>query len=79
LSLLRTRLGRLIRDIRRKIAGQGELEAALEQPLWRAAQPRIIIIAPSSGSVQSMTRERLFFALLIAWSLIIPVGRAWRA
>ena len=40
LSLLRTRLGRLIRDIRRKIAGQGELEAALEQPLWRAAQIR---------------------------------------
>src|SRR5215468_7387763 len=40
LSLLRTRLGRLIRDIRRKIAGQGEVEAALEQPLWRAAQIR---------------------------------------
>jgi IS5 family transposase len=37
LSLLRTRLGRLIRDIRRKIAGQRELEAALEHPLWRAA------------------------------------------
>jgi IS5 family transposase len=40
LSQLRTRLGRLIRGIRRKIAGQGELEAALEQPLWRAAQIR---------------------------------------
>jgi IS5 family transposase len=40
LSLLRTRPGRLIRDIRRKIAGQGELEAALEQTLWRAAQIR---------------------------------------
>jgi IS5 family transposase len=40
LSLLRTRLGRLIRDIRRKIAGQVELETALEQPLWRAAQIR---------------------------------------
>ena len=40
LILLRTGPGRLIRDIRRKIAGQGELEAALEQPLWRAAQIR---------------------------------------
>ena len=38
--LLRTRLGRLIRDIRRKIAGQPELEAAFEQPLLRAAQIR---------------------------------------
>src|SRR5262247_1956439 len=35
---LRIRLGRLIRDIRRKIAGQDELEAAFEQPLSRAAQ-----------------------------------------
>jgi IS5 family transposase len=40
LRLLRTRLGRLIRDIRRKIDGQPELEAAFEQPLSRAAQIR---------------------------------------
>ena len=40
LRLLRTRLGRLIRDIRRKITGQGELEAVFEQPLSRAAQIR---------------------------------------
>jgi hypothetical protein len=40
LRLLRTRLGRLIRDIRRKITGRPELEAAFEQPLWRAAQIR---------------------------------------
>jgi transposase, IS5 family len=40
LRLLRTRLGRLIRDIRRKIAGQAELEAAFEQSLSRAAQIR---------------------------------------
>lgn len=40
LRLLRTRLGRLIRDIRRKIEGQGKLEAAFEQPLARAAQIR---------------------------------------
>jgi transposase, IS5 family len=40
LRLLRTRLGRLIRDIRRKIAGQAELEAALQWPLSRAEQIR---------------------------------------
>src|SRR6187399_3244703 len=40
LRLLRTRLGRLIRDIRRKIAGQPELEAALQWPLPRAEQIR---------------------------------------
>src|SRR5262249_9498206 len=34
------RLGRLIRDIRRKIAGQDELEAAFEQPLSCAVQIR---------------------------------------
>jgi IS5 family transposase len=38
LRLLRARLGRLIRDIRRKITGRGELEAAFEQPLSRATQ-----------------------------------------
>jgi IS5 family transposase len=40
LRLLRTRLGRLIRDIRRKIAGRPEIEAAFELPLARAAQIR---------------------------------------
>jgi transposase, IS5 family len=40
LRLLRTRLGRLIRDIRRKIAGQTELEAAFERPLACAEQIR---------------------------------------
>src|SRR6516164_8457604 len=40
LRSLRIRLGRLIRDIRRKIAGQDDLEAAFEQPLSRAAQIR---------------------------------------
>src|SRR5499433_539505 len=40
LRLLRTRLGRLIRDIRRKIAGQVELEAAFQWPLVRAEQIR---------------------------------------
>jgi transposase, IS5 family len=40
LRSLRTWLGRLIRDIRRNITGQDKLEAAFEQPLWRAAQIR---------------------------------------
>ena len=37
---LRTRLGRLIRDIRRKIKGHGPVEAAFESPLSRASQIR---------------------------------------
>ena len=40
LRLLRTRLGLLIRDIRRKIAGQADLETVLEWPLARAEQIR---------------------------------------
>ena len=38
LRILRTRLGRLIRDIGRKIAGQDSLEAAFALPLARASQ-----------------------------------------
>ena len=40
LRLLRTRLGRLIRDVRRKIAGRPEIEAVFEWPLSRANQIR---------------------------------------
>ena len=40
LRILRTRLGRLIRDVRRKIAGQADLEAAFEWPLTKASQVR---------------------------------------
>jgi IS5 family transposase len=40
LRLLRSRLGRIIRDIRRNIAGRPVLEAAFEAPLVRAAQIR---------------------------------------
>ena len=40
LRLLRTRLGRIIRDIRRKIADQTGVEVAFEWPLSRAAQIR---------------------------------------
>jgi transposase, IS5 family len=40
LRILRTRLGRLIRDIRRKIGGQAVLEEAFTAPLSRASQIR---------------------------------------
>jgi IS5 family transposase len=40
LRLLRTRLGRIIRDIRRKVAGRAEIEAIFEWPLARANQIR---------------------------------------
>jgi IS5 family transposase len=40
LRILRTRLGRLIRDIRRKIDGQEHIAAAFEAPLARASQIR---------------------------------------
>src|SRR5471030_981392 len=40
LRILRTRLGRLIRDIRRKIGGQEHIVAAFESPLSRASQIR---------------------------------------
>src|SRR5436853_3208339 len=40
LRILRSRLGRLIRDIRRKIAGRQDIEAAFEAPLARASQIR---------------------------------------
>jgi IS5 family transposase len=40
LRILRTRLGRIIRDIHRKIAGQPTLEGAFEWPLARASQIR---------------------------------------
>jgi IS5 family transposase len=38
LRILRTRLGRLIRDIRRKIAGNADLEGVFAWPLSRAGQ-----------------------------------------
>ncbi len=40
LRILRSRLGRIIRDIRRKIEGQATLEEAFALPLGRAAQIR---------------------------------------
>jgi IS5 family transposase len=40
LRILRTRLGRLIRDIGRKIAGQESIEAVFAMPLARASQIR---------------------------------------
>ena len=38
LRLLRSRLGRIIRDIRRKIIGRPELKAVFEAPIARAAR-----------------------------------------
>jgi IS5 family transposase len=40
LRILRTRLGRIIRDIRRKIAGQEQIAAVFKAPLSRASQIR---------------------------------------
>ena len=40
LRLLRTRLGRIIRDVRRKMAGRPEIQATFERPLARADQIR---------------------------------------
>ncbi len=40
LKFLRTRLGRLIRDIRRKTEGDADLTAAFAEPLSRASQVR---------------------------------------
>jgi IS5 family transposase len=40
LRILRSRLGRIIRDIRRKIVGQADIEAAFAAPLARASQIR---------------------------------------
>ena len=40
LRILRSRLGRIIRDIRRKIAGRADIEAMLQSPLARADQIR---------------------------------------
>jgi transposase, IS5 family len=40
LRLLRSRLGRIVRDIRRKISGRPELETLFERPLMKAAQIR---------------------------------------
>src|SRR5215467_6370594 len=40
LRYLRTRLGRLIRDIRRKVRGRDDLQAAFQEPLSRASQIR---------------------------------------
>ena len=50
LRLLRTRLGRLIRDIRRKIGGQEHIAAAFEVPLARASQIRSDSSASAVGS-----------------------------
>jgi hypothetical protein len=47
LRILRSRLGRIIRDIRRKIAGQADIEAGFQWPLARANQ---ILCVPKTPS-----------------------------
>ena len=58
LRLLRTRLGRLIRDIRRKIAGQQQVEAAFETALSRASQIRSQPAAPARLEALFLPRTR---------------------
>jgi IS5 family transposase len=58
LRLLRTRLGRLIRDIGRKIEGEPALEAAFAQPLARAVQIRFQQQRQRAGSSIRSTLPR---------------------
>ena len=53
---LRTRLGRLIRDIRCKIAGHEPVEAAFEGPLSRASQDPLA--APASAWLEALFLPR---------------------
>ena len=69
LRLLRTRLGRLIRDIRRKIAGRREVEAAFERPLSRAAQIR---------SQEQRQRGYKLYSFHAPEVECIGKGKAWR-
>ena len=55
---LRTRLGRLIRDIRRKIAGHQPVEAAFESPLSRAPRSARNGSANAAGSSIPSTPRR---------------------
>ena len=52
-----TVLGRLIRDIRRKIAGEPELEAAFERPL-ASAQTRIPLPATAPARLEALFLPR---------------------
>jgi predicted exporter len=58
LRLLRTRLGRIIRDIRRKIGGEADLEAVFEWPLTRANQIRSPAAAPARLEALFLPRSR---------------------
>ena len=58
LRILRTRLGRIIRDIRRKTAGKPDLEAAFEWPLTRANQIRSQQQRQRGWKLYSFTRPR---------------------
>ena len=58
LRILRTRLGRLIRDIRRRIAGKQDIEAAFEAPLARASEFAPSSSASAAGSCTPSTPPR---------------------
>ncbi len=58
IKLLRTRLGRLIRDIRRKIDGHAELEMAFAGALSKASQIRRAEAAPTRLEALFLARPR---------------------
>jgi hypothetical protein len=58
LRLLRSQLGRIIRDIHRKITGRPELEAVFEAPIARAAQIRSATAAPAWMGALFLSRPR---------------------
>ena len=58
LRFLRSRLGRIIRDIRRKIAGQADIEAGFEWPLARARSDPLATAAPARLEAVFLPRSR---------------------
>ena len=60
LRLLRSWLGRIIRDIRRKITGRPELKAVFEAPIARAARSdRNSSASVDGSSIPSTPRGRM--------------------
>ena len=72
LRLLRSRLGRIIRDIRRKIEGQPALEEAFALPLGRAAQIRSQQQRQRGWKLYSLHRQRQGRGALRVWSEGLP-------
>jgi hypothetical protein len=62
LRILRTRLGRLIRDIGRKIVGHEDIEAAFALPLARANRIRgqfVLHAKALPGNARALTRKAI--------------------